>query len=663
MLNFVVTTYDAYNRLATETDARGNIKTHAYEHARGLHLGTTYTVVDGTAETAARSFTYNHLGQMTQVIDDAGTRTLGYNAYAERESDSLVIDGVTHLITELRDAFGRSTGYTYSKNGLIQQTVSTGYGTDGRIDSVGFMHGGEIKQFGYEYLQGSNLLHKLTKPNGMTLTQTYETTRDLLTDMAYHRDSTLVAQRTYTYDILGRPTARGTSRQGSVVNDTFAHNTRSELVEALVNTKEYEYDYDNIGNREFALEDGKASMYDTNALNQYTSISENGAAAFVPQFDADGNQTLIKTDTGIWSAVYNAENRPVTFTNSESNTVVECQYDSMGRRAYKKVSVNGSVTLHQRYIYLGYLQIACIDLTRSHHPALWYITWDITQPVATRPLALQISGTWYTYGWDLTKNICELYSTSGFISNSYTYTPFGSVTISGAVSQPIQWSSEVRDNELGMVYYNWRYYNAIAGRWTGRDLLIEGIEKHLYKYCNGNTANNTDILGLLCSITYSIKLHKLIVRKVDENGTINRITTDRLFSGNGRYTNDPNSTAEPNSGPIPPGKYYVIERQSGGRLGKIKELFYEWWTGNDRTKWLALIAIDDKIDNSITVNGVIRSNFRMHPGSTSLGCITFMDFSVFEMVRQFILDTESAKVQNAMGGEYIYYGILEVKAE
>lgn len=40
-----------------------------------------------------------------------------------------------------------------------------------------------------------------------------------------------------------------------------------------------------------------------------------------------------------------------------------------------------------------------------------------------------------------------------------------------------------------------------------------------------------------------------------------------------------------------------------------------------------------------------------------------MDFSVFEMVRKFILDTESEKVQNAMGGEYIYYGILEVKAE
>ncbi len=27
--------------------------------------------------------------------------------------------------------------------------------------------------------------------------------------------------------------------------------------------------------------------------------------------DADGNQPLIKTETGIWSVLYNAENRPI----------------------------------------------------------------------------------------------------------------------------------------------------------------------------------------------------------------------------------------------------------------------------------------------------------------------------------------------------------------
>ncbi|MEE1266733.1 MAG: hypothetical protein UHH87_10645, partial [Akkermansia sp.] len=148
----VVKTYDAYNRLATETDARGNVKTHAYEHARGLHLGTSYTVVEGTAETSARSFTYNHLGQMTQIVDDSGTRTFTYNTYGEREADSLAVGGDTHLITEARDSFGRSTGYVYRKNATVQHTVTTGYGTDGRISSAGFTHGGAVKMFGYEYL-------------------------------------------------------------------------------------------------------------------------------------------------------------------------------------------------------------------------------------------------------------------------------------------------------------------------------------------------------------------------------------------------------------------------------------------------------------------------------------------------------------------------------
>ena len=405
-----------------------------------------------------------------------------------------MVDGDTHLITEQRDNFGRSVGYVYSKNGTAQQTVTTGYGDDGRIASAGFLHGGSDKNFGYTYLAGTNMLQVLTKPNGMTLTQTYEATRDLLTGMAYHRGSTLVAQREYTYDVLSRPTARTTSRQGKIVNDTFAHNSRSELVEALIDGKDYEYAFDNMGNRQAELVDNVDIMYDTNALNQYTAITENDAAEFVPQFDADGNQTIIKTETGIWSAIYNAENRPVSFTKSDNSKVVECAYDSMGRRTYKKVTTNGTLTLYQRYIYRGYLQIACIDLTRSHHPALWYITWNPTQPVATRPLAIQKDGTWHTYGWDLTKNICELYSTGGSISSTYIYTPFGKVSASGVLLQPIQWSSEVWDEEMGLVYYNWRYYNSVDGRWTGRDKLQEQ-ENILYNYCNNAALYKNDYLG------------------------------------------------------------------------------------------------------------------------------------------------------------------------
>ena len=46
----------------------------------------------------------------------------------------------------------------------------------------------------------------------MTLTQSYEIQRDLLTGMAYHLGCTLVAQREYVYDTLGCPTVRNTDR-------------------------------------------------------------------------------------------------------------------------------------------------------------------------------------------------------------------------------------------------------------------------------------------------------------------------------------------------------------------------------------------------------------------------------------------------------------------
>ena len=494
----VVKTYNAFNRLSTVTDARGNVKTYSYELARGLHQETTYAVVDGTAATVTCSYAYNHLGQLMQVTDGAGTRTIGYNVYGELETDSLQTDNVTHIITEKRDLFGRSTGFTYSKNGTVQHTVTTGYGTDGRIVTAGFLHGGSEKQFSYDYLPGSNLLQTLTMPCNMTLTQSYETQRDLLIGMAYHRGSTLVTQRIYSYDTFGRPLTRNTARNGQTVNDTFAHNAQSELVAAQVNGKDYEYAYDNIGNRTAAIEDssGVASRteYTANELNQYTSIQENEDIAFVPAFDAEGNQTLVKTSTGIWNVEYNAENRPIRFTCEDEATVVECTYDSMGRRSTKKVTVNGSTSLFHRYIYRGYLQIAACDLTRSNHPCLWLITWDPSQKMATRPLSILKDGTWFAYGWDLTKNICEVFGQHGYIRATYSYSPYGVVSLDGDVEQPVRWCSEFTDDETALIYYNYRYYNPCFGVWICRDMLQEYSVENLYKYVN--VVNGIDILGL-----------------------------------------------------------------------------------------------------------------------------------------------------------------------
>ena len=54
------------------------------------------------------------------------------------------------------------------------------------------------------------------------------------------------------------------------------------------------------------------------------------------------------------------------------------------------------------------------------------------------------------------------------------------MAISGDVTQPILWSSEYTDSELALVYYNYRHYNPLDGRWLSRDLLNESYEKNLY---------------------------------------------------------------------------------------------------------------------------------------------------------------------------------------
>lgn len=47
-------------------------------------------------------------------------------------------------------------------------------------------------------------------------------------------------------------------------------------------------------------------------------MEESGETPFVLQYDASGNQkTLIKTATGVWTAVYNAANRAVSFTSED----------------------------------------------------------------------------------------------------------------------------------------------------------------------------------------------------------------------------------------------------------------------------------------------------------------------------------------------------------
>ncbi len=111
-----------------------------------------------------------------------------------------------------------------------------------------------------------------------------------------------------------------------------------------------------IGNRETSSEAGTQSTYSTNHLNQYTELlGEAVSNRFVPEHDTDGNATLVHTSTGTRHITYNAENRPIRFENTETQTVVDCGYDSQGLRAEYKSVTNRMQNTRRRFLCDGNL--------------------------------------------------------------------------------------------------------------------------------------------------------------------------------------------------------------------------------------------------------------------------------------------------------------------
>ena len=129
--------------------------------------------------------------------------------------------------------------------------------------------------------------------------------------------------------------SRSGARMTETRSDVYGYNDRNELVSAgrdalVASAPEYEYSYDDIGNCLSSIEAGTGNgEQGTGGISNFAS-SASIAEEFAPQYDLDGNQTLVQTSTGIWSVIYNGENRPVQWSNGTTN--VAMKFDRMGRR-------------------------------------------------------------------------------------------------------------------------------------------------------------------------------------------------------------------------------------------------------------------------------------------------------------------------------------------
>ena len=464
-------TYTPDGKLSQRTWARGIVTTYLYDDWSNQ---TNRQYSDSTPHV---SCAYDAMGRQVEMCSLSARTLISYDAFGRPVSEIITHDSTTNTILRHYDEYGRRVGH--SLDGIRCVSLSFDPFTS-RLDCMSTL--GDTNYFHWLYKPCSNLKSALEYPNGLVCNLEYEPKRDLLVLARSVFNTNLISRCIYHYDAVGYrdqiDIAFGSVNESAPL--LISRNEKREITaitDALSGARKSEYFYDDIGNRLSSNEHDHEFRYSSNSLCQPTQVITSNGVEIAQEYDLDGNQTLALTSTGLWSIQYDAENRPWQWTSGNTNIVMT--FDGDGRRIKADVTVGGAMTLSNSFAYDGYDMIG-EKSTRSTDGEVceWRQTyvWLPFETVRSVPLVLCRGTNVYYYVSDGVKNVSAIVDSSGYTIASYDSHPFGGVrTITdetdGVLSNPFVFSSEYRDELLGVIHYAYRSYNSLQGRWLSRDLV------------------------------------------------------------------------------------------------------------------------------------------------------------------------------------------------
>ena len=332
--------------------------------------------------------------------------------------------------------------------------------------------------------------------------------------------------------------------------NAFGYNARSELVEASMGNNAYAYEYDPIGNREWAALNAATNLYAADALNLYGEIQATvggipSAPALTPAYDADGNLTAL----GLWTYAWNAEiKRAQSPRHSHRVTAILRPAQRAGVRSgiprrngncHRLVSAcsNNALLVVNTYDHQSRRTRKEVFDTSDNYKLktinyLWD-GWNILRETVADHLSLTTNHCYYTWGPDLSGtiqgaggvgglvavttvtsddprpvlhfpccdangNVTEYVAGDGAVAARYAYDAFGNITAqSGPMADAFthRFSTKPFDAETGLVMFQLRPYDPPTGRFIERDPIQEEGGLNLYGFVGNNVANQFDLLG------------------------------------------------------------------------------------------------------------------------------------------------------------------------
>jgi RHS repeat-associated protein len=407
------------------------------------------------------------------------------------------------------------------KNGsTIEAAASYQYSpTTGRLENVG----NGTDTFTYAYTTNSNLLASVTKSGTPTIqtTHTWEANRKVLDVKENKVGSTVISSYDYSVNALGQRTAvdtAGTAFAAGERDRTWSYDALGQVTaESDANNTAYHrgFSYDAIGNRLASIEGNTdptqpgATTYTPTALNQYSQISVPSVPSVVPTYDADGNQLASQIrPLGASSLesclfVWDGENRLIEIKDAAgTTTLASYAYDSQSRRIARTVGTTSLVTLYDGWnpvIDFATLDFSTFDLQTVN---LWGLDLSGTMQGAGGVgglLSVTSSAGGFYPTYDGNGNVSEYLDGSGAVAAHYEYDAFGNVVFSSGASAASfrhRFSTKPQDEESGLYYYGYRYYDPVTGRWPSRDPIGEDGGLNIYGFVGNESVNQWDVLGL-----------------------------------------------------------------------------------------------------------------------------------------------------------------------
>ena len=450
----------------------------AYD-SRNRLLSRTWS--DGTP---GAEFTYDAAGRVLSIVNANSALSYSYDDAGRLLSETQALAGQpqAHTVSYGWDEDGRPAALGYP-SGL---EVAYAYGARGLMSGI---TAGGMAVAGYTYDADGRRTGK-TLGNGAGSTWVYDGASQVL-GIGHANGGGVFASREYAYDPVGRRTSM-TSRQPGYgpLPDEYLHDPLDQIagvryaVAGGVPGRTVDYVHDAVGNRQQVTEDGLATAYSVNDLNQYTAV---GGEALT--YSANGN--LAGMPGAAFS--YDAQNRLVHAVNG-SNTVAFA-YD--GRNRCVARTVNGATTW---MVWDDWSLIEERDGSGAAQAAY------IHGPQIDEVLARIAGESVLLYHEDALGSIVALTDLAGNVVEQYRYDVFGQPSVFDAAGQPLP-ASAVGNRflftgrewipALGLYDFRNRMYSPVLGRWLQPDPIgFEAGDVNLYRYCGNCTSLLVDSIGL-----------------------------------------------------------------------------------------------------------------------------------------------------------------------